>query len=95
MITFYGCFGRTAPVWFILWLFVPVPARRAGFLPTHTDGGGGAAPTAGSPGLRLYVDERNTRAQKVYKALGMNGDHYRVFEAMFEEPQAADGGAAT
>lgn len=33
-------------------------------------------------GIRLYVDERNTNAQAVYRALGMNGDHYRVFEFM-------------
>jgi ribosomal protein S18 acetylase RimI-like enzyme len=33
-------------------------------------------------GLRLYADKTNTRAQKVYQALGMNGDHYNVFEKM-------------
>ena len=33
-------------------------------------------------GIRLYVDERNQSAQEVYKRLGMNGDHYRVFEWM-------------
>jgi ribosomal protein S18 acetylase RimI-like enzyme len=33
-------------------------------------------------GLRLYVDKSNARAQKVYHALGMNGDHYTVFEWM-------------
>lgn len=33
-------------------------------------------------GLRLYVDERNQNAQAVYRAIGMNGDHYRVFEWM-------------
>jgi ribosomal protein S18 acetylase RimI-like enzyme len=33
-------------------------------------------------GLRLYVDRTNTRAQKVYQAMGMNGDHYAVFEMM-------------
>lgn len=33
-------------------------------------------------GIRLYVDERNTRAQQVYTRLGMNGEHYRVFEWM-------------
>ncbi|MGZ7077895.1 MAG: GNAT family N-acetyltransferase [Thermoanaerobaculia bacterium] len=33
-------------------------------------------------GIRLYVDERNTRAQKVYTRLGMSGEHYRVFEWM-------------
>jgi N-acetylglutamate synthase-like GNAT family acetyltransferase len=33
-------------------------------------------------GLRLYADKTNTRAQKVYSVLGMNGDHYTVFEKM-------------
>lgn len=33
-------------------------------------------------GLRLYVDKTNTTAQKVYEALGMNGDHYRFYEWM-------------
>ncbi len=33
-------------------------------------------------GLRLYVDKTNDRAQKVYEALGMNQDHYSLFEWM-------------
>ena len=33
-------------------------------------------------GIRLYVDETNENAQGVYKKLGMNGDHYRLFEWM-------------
>lgn len=33
-------------------------------------------------GIRLYVDLRNRRAQKTYKSLGMNDDHYKVFEWM-------------
>jgi ribosomal protein S18 acetylase RimI-like enzyme len=33
-------------------------------------------------GLRLYADKTNLRAQNVYRALGMNGDHYTVFEKM-------------
>lgn len=33
-------------------------------------------------GIRLYVDRRNTAAQKVYDRLGMNGDHYIVYEWM-------------
>lgn len=33
-------------------------------------------------GIRLYVDERNKVAQQVYAKLGMNGEHYRVFEWM-------------
>lgn len=35
-------------------------------------------------GIRLYVDKTNVRAQEVYKAVGMNGEHYQVFECMKE-----------
>ncbi len=33
-------------------------------------------------GLRLYVDLKNSAAREVYSKLGMNGDHYQVFEKM-------------
>lgn len=33
-------------------------------------------------GIRLYVDKRNTSAQEVYTRMGMNGEHYQVFEWM-------------
>jgi L-amino acid N-acyltransferase YncA len=33
-------------------------------------------------GIRLYVDKTNAPAQKVYTRLGMNGEHYQVFEWM-------------
>ncbi len=36
----------------------------------------------GIVGLRLYADKTNHRAHKVYGAMGMNGDHYTVFEKM-------------
>ncbi|MDP6040508.1 MAG: GNAT family N-acetyltransferase [Candidatus Latescibacteria bacterium] len=35
-------------------------------------------------GLRLYVETENERAQRTYEAMGMNGDHYRMFEWMRE-----------
>lgn len=31
-------------------------------------------------GLRLYVDKKNTSARKVYEKLGMNKDHYLLYE---------------
>ena len=31
-------------------------------------------------GIRLYVEKENINAQKVYKKMGMNGDHYKLFE---------------
>jgi ribosomal protein S18 acetylase RimI-like enzyme len=33
-------------------------------------------------GIRLYVDRTNINAQHTYTALGMNGEHYQVFEWM-------------
>ncbi len=33
-------------------------------------------------GLRLYVDKTNKAAIKVYRKLGMDGEHYRLFEWM-------------
>lgn len=33
-------------------------------------------------GIRLYVEKDNVAAQKVYTALGMDGEHYKMFEWM-------------
>lgn len=33
-------------------------------------------------GIRLYVDKRNTAAQRVYTRLGMTREHYELFEWM-------------
>lgn len=33
-------------------------------------------------GIRLYVDRTNHNATKAYNALGMNGEHYDLFEWM-------------
>jgi len=33
-------------------------------------------------GIRLYVDKRNTAAQRVYQRLGMSREHYELFEWM-------------
>ncbi len=35
-------------------------------------------------GLRLYVEKSNRKAINVYKKLGMDADHYRLFELMKE-----------
>ena len=31
-------------------------------------------------GLRLYVDKTNINAQKVYDKMGMDGEHYKMYE---------------
>lgn len=33
-------------------------------------------------GIRLYVDKTNNQAQLAYEKMGMNGDHYTVYEWM-------------
>lgn len=33
-------------------------------------------------GLRLYVDLSNEKARNIYKKIGMDGDHYQLFEFM-------------
>jgi len=33
-------------------------------------------------GIRLYVDKTNIPAQKTYSKVGMNGEHYQLFEWM-------------
>jgi GNAT superfamily N-acetyltransferase len=33
-------------------------------------------------GIRLYVDKSNQKAQRTYQEIGMNGEHYQVFEWM-------------
>lgn len=38
-------------------------------------------------GIRLYVDRTNLNAQSTYSALGMNGEHYQVFEWMKESAE--------
>lgn len=74
---------RCCELWWIQSVYVWPEARQMGVftaLYTHVLE---AARAAGAAGLRLYVDTRNTTAQAVYDRLGMNGEHYRLFEAMF------------
>lgn len=35
-------------------------------------------------GIRLYVDQTNSRAQQVYQKLGMTAEHYQLFEWLKE-----------
>ncbi len=82
MITFEWSDWRNKTVWWIQSVFVPEAARGRGLygrLYAHVRA---EAERAGAAGIRLYVDARNTRAQEVYARLGMDGGHYRVFEAM-------------
>ena len=77
---------RNAFVWWIQSVYLLPEARgRGGFRALYEHARAEAA-AAGAAGLRLYADLRIARARAVYERLGMRGDHYQVFEAMFDRP---------
>jgi GNAT superfamily N-acetyltransferase len=84
LITYEWSDWRNALVWWIQSVYVVPEARYQGVFRILYETARREALAAGAGGLRLYVDTRNTRAQAVYAALGMSGDHYRVFEDMFK-----------
>ena len=89
LITFEWSDWRNRMVWWIQSVYVVPDLRGHGVFRALYDRARSEAQAAGAGGLRLYVDTTNTRAQAVYAAVGMNGDHYRVFEDMFVEPARA------
>lgn len=86
MVTFEWSDWRNCTIWWIQSVYVVPQARKRGVFRALYAFVRAEAERARAGGLRLYVDTRNTRAQAVYAALGMNGEHYRVFEDMFSEP---------
>jgi GNAT superfamily N-acetyltransferase len=83
LITYEWSDWRNRMVWWIQSVYVVPETRGWGVMRALYSHTRREALAAGAGGLRLYVDTSNTRAQAVYAALGMNGDHYRVFEEMF------------
>ncbi|MCB9671174.1 MAG: GNAT family N-acetyltransferase [Alphaproteobacteria bacterium] len=74
---------RDRPVWWIQSVYVEPDDRRYGVYRALHDHVLGRARQAGAAGVRLYVETRNERAQRTYRAVGMDGGHYAVFETMF------------
>lgn len=74
---------RNGVVWWIQSVYVRPDSRRRGVyagLYDHVKRKAEADDAV--KGIRLYVDKRNTAAQEVYRRMGMNGEHYQVFEWM-------------
>lgn len=84
MITFEWSDWRNADIWWIQSVYVTPEARRTGIFSALYEHVKTEAREAGACGLRLYAENANHRAHKTYEALGMEGGHYAVFEAMFE-----------
>jgi ribosomal protein S18 acetylase RimI-like enzyme len=83
LLTYEWSDWRNRMVWWIQSVWVQPEHRKHGCFRKLYEHVRAEAKAAGAGGLRLYVDGRNTRAQDVYRALGMDGGHYRVFEDMF------------
>ena len=80
MVTFEWSDWRNADFWWIQSVYVHPDFRARGvfkYLYQHVEQ---LARQAGACGLRLYVERENTRAQEVYRRLGMTDSGYAVFE---------------
>ena len=83
MITYEWSDWRNGNVWWIQSVYViPEYRKRGVYAALYQFVRSLVEETAAIRGIRLYVDERNRIAQQVYARLGMNGEHYRVFEWM-------------
>ncbi|MFZ2285631.1 MAG: GNAT family N-acetyltransferase [Bacteroidales bacterium] len=85
MITYEWSDWRNASVWWFQSVYVIPSYRRLGVFRMMYDHVKKEGIERGIAGLRLYVDAGNTRAQKTYEAMGMNGAHYRTFEWMADQ----------
>ena len=83
MITFEWSDWRNRMVWWVQSVWVEEAWRKKGvYSALYGTVRALAEEDPGVGGIRLYVDRRNTRAQEVYRRMGMNGDHYLTFEWM-------------
>lgn len=73
---------RNAMVWWFQSVYVLPEARRKGIFKRMYDFIKSRAIEEGAAGLRLYVEKENIRAQQTYTAMGMDGEHYKMFEEM-------------
>nr|NQU90257.1 GNAT family N-acetyltransferase [Bacteroidota bacterium] len=81
--TFEWSDWRNAMVWWLQSVYVKPEHRQSGIFSTMyhyiknlVNSNDGVA------GIRLYMVNSNFRADKVYRAIGMDGDHYRLYEWM-------------
>jgi GNAT superfamily N-acetyltransferase len=83
MITYEWSDWRNGMVWWIQSVYVhPEYRRRRIYAGLYAHVRRLVEDEATVRGIRLYVDRRNKLAQQVYQRLGMDGEHYLVFEWM-------------
>jgi GNAT superfamily N-acetyltransferase len=84
LITYEWSDWRNTNVWWIQSVYVLTEFRRTGIFKSMYQHIKDEAAKKDIAGLRLYVETKNSRAQMTYEALGMNSDHYRMYEWMKE-----------
>jgi GNAT superfamily N-acetyltransferase len=82
LITYEWSDWRNCNVWWFQSVFVVPEFRRQGVFRKMYNHIKQQAEEQDIAGLRLYVESKNTRAQKTYEALGMSSEHYSFYEWM-------------
>jgi GNAT superfamily N-acetyltransferase len=84
LITYEWSDWRNSDVWWFQSVYVLPQFRRKGIFRSMYQYIKTEAEKEGIPGLRLYVETNNSRAQITYQSLGMQSLHYKMFEWMKE-----------
>ncbi len=82
LITYEWSDWRNCNVWWFQSVYVAPEYRRQGIFRKMYDHIRNLAEEQDIAGLRLYVETKNSRAQKTYEALGMSSEHYSFYEWM-------------
>ena len=80
LITYEWSDWRNSNVWWLQSVYVLPDWRRTGIFRTMYMNIKNEAEKEGIAGLRLYVETNNSGAQQTYEALGMQNEHYRMYE---------------
>lgn len=83
LITYEWSDWRNSTIWWLQSVYVLPQYRRKGvFAAMYGHVKAIVNGDSGVTGVRLYVDSNNLPAQKTYQSMGMDGNHYRVYEWM-------------
>lgn len=82
LITYEWSDWRNRSVWWFQSVYVVLEFRRQGVFRKMYSHIRELAEEQDIAGLRLYVETKNSRAQKTYEALGMSSEHYAFYEWM-------------
>ncbi len=89
MVTFEWSDWRNAWFWWIQSVYIRPEARGQRIYSQLYDFVKAKAATTGNVcGFRLYVENENSLAQRVYERVGMEASHYLMYEEQLSEPPA-------